>query len=68
MHAYTSMDSEKVWHGCSPENCSPGLRILVGLHVLHDDLPPLVDVISVKARYMLRVFRSIYDGQQKLYR
>src|SRR5271165_5391280 len=50
------MDSEEVRHGCSPEDRSPGSGVLVGLYVLHHDLPASVDVISVKARDVLSVF------------
>ena len=33
-----------------PGRLFPGAGVLVGLNVLHHDLPALVDVISVKAR------------------
>src|SRR5271166_3470198 len=56
VHADPSIDSQKVWHGRSPEDCSPGPGILAGLHVLHHNLPAMVNVSSVKARGMLRVF------------
>jgi hypothetical protein len=56
VHADASMDSEEVWHCCSPEDCSPGSGVFVGLYVLSHDLPVLVDVISVKARDVLSVF------------
>jgi hypothetical protein len=52
------MDSEKIWHGGTAENCAVGWKIFCDVHVLHYDLPGPIDVIAVSALNVCQVFLS----------